>query len=284
MCVVRRGEPEEQDQHTSTESWTAPLTPEDDKDEMPDPSRSHTPHSGPPTPHSGPPTPLHFNIPKIIEPPVPNPSPEPSLFGYGYGYPYAAPPPRKGSYESYRQGMLSSNRPTSPPSKQGSYESYRRARQAGVDPSSPPSSPPQPHPPKRTLAPQASLGAGLDIRACVLALEEVALQNETPYSPESQKRMWHLAALGIGVRKVGDNFGFSSTGCSRSVTPVGWPQGGITGHGSDDCMQITDPSVFKNMTEWLAFFAWVNIDTLLISGYGNLYEVSEKDLRPSLLI
>lgn len=232
----------------TTSIWAVrPMTPENDEDDTPRASRSHTPHSGTLTPP-------HLDIPKIVEPLVPNPSPEPGLFGYGYAYPYAMPPPRSrnyetcsraslpirssqaspplaatssttGNYEYYKHAMRSGIVPTpSTAPKTGNYEAYKR-----VHPPSPPPSSPALHPQSRTYAPHGTLGSELDIAASVVKLESIASEAEALYSQENQRRMWHVAALGIGVRKVGDNFGFSSTGASRSVTPVGWPQGGITG-------------------------------------------------------
>lgn len=39
------------------------------------------------------------------------------------------------------------------------------------------------------------------------------------HSTEEQKRMWHHESLGVGDRKVADQWGFSSTGVSRVPTP-----------------------------------------------------------------
>ncbi|PVH92875.1 hypothetical protein DM02DRAFT_635016 [Periconia macrospinosa] len=246
MSILRDHE-KEVDRGTTLIRAVHPMTPENDEDDTPRASRSHTPYSGTPTPP-------HLEIPEIVEPPVPNPSPEPGLFGYGYAYPYAMPPPRWRNYEACQRASLpirssqASPRPAATVSITGNYEYYKHAMQSGIIPTpstepktgnyeackrghpvSPLPSSPALRPQYRTYVPHATLGSELDIAACVDRLEGIASQAEAQYSQENQRRMWHVAALGIGVRKVGDTFGFSSTGASRSVTPVGWPQGGITG-------------------------------------------------------
>ena len=40
-----------------------------------------------------------------------------------------------------------------------------------------------------------------------------------PHDAEQQKHMWHHESLRMGIRRVQDKWGFSSTGVSRSHTP-----------------------------------------------------------------
>jgi hypothetical protein len=210
MTYSHEGNKEKQAQQSSKGHHADPATPENENDSL-FPTRLHQLYSDPPISP-------RIDIPEVVEPPVPAASPEPSLFGYGYPYLSAVPPHNKTSNYEFYKGQ--------PYPKAGDKKSDNYA-QISPPPASPSST--GVNPSRRTDVPKATLSSDLDVSAFVTKLEAAASRAEESHNLENQRRTWHVAALGIGVRKVGDEFGFSSAGASRCITPVGWPQGGITG-------------------------------------------------------